>query len=85
MFITGPAVIKQVTGEDVTPEELGGAESHAHYSGVIHFTADGGPAAIELCKKCGFVQRAKLQLGPIELLKFSLPIRAQVKVGRNHR
>ncbi len=51
MFITGPAVIKQVTGEDVTPEELGGAESHAHYSGVIHFTADGGPAAIELCKK----------------------------------
>lgn len=51
MFITGPAVIKQVTGEDVTSEELGGAESHAHYSGVIHFTADGGKAAIELCKK----------------------------------
>jgi len=40
MFITGPEVIKTVTGEDVTMEELGGAQSHATRSGVAHFAAD---------------------------------------------
>lgn len=39
MFITGPAVIKSVTGEEVTSEELGGASAHAAKSGVAHFTA----------------------------------------------
>jgi len=51
MFITGPAVIKQVTGEDVTSEELGGADSHSHYSGVVHFTAKSGPEAMNLCRR----------------------------------
>ncbi|NLM10873.1 MAG: methylmalonyl-CoA carboxyltransferase [Clostridiaceae bacterium] len=37
MFITGPQVIKAVTGEDVTFEELGGAETHNSLSGVAHF------------------------------------------------
>ena len=37
MFITGPQVIKAVTGEDVTFEELGGAEAHNTLSGVAHF------------------------------------------------
>ena len=37
MFITGPEVIKAVTGEDVTFEALGGAESHSTRSGVAHF------------------------------------------------
>lgn len=37
MFITGPQVIKPVTGEDVTLEELGGAETHNTLSGVAHF------------------------------------------------
>ncbi|MGE0026850.1 MAG: acyl-CoA carboxylase subunit beta [Thermoleophilia bacterium] len=40
MFITGPEVIKTVTGEDVSMEALGGAESHATRSGVAHFAAD---------------------------------------------
>ncbi len=40
MFITGPGVIKQVTGEEVTQEDLGGAEAHMQKSGVIHFVAD---------------------------------------------
>ena len=40
MFITGPDVIKAVTGEDVTHEELGGADSHASKSGVAHFAVD---------------------------------------------
>jgi len=39
MFITGPDVVKTVTGEDVTLEELGGAMSHASKSGVSHFVA----------------------------------------------
>ncbi|HVM40601.1 MAG TPA: acyl-CoA carboxylase subunit beta [Acidimicrobiia bacterium] len=40
MFITGPDVVKTVTGEDVTMEELGGAMSHASKSGVAHFVFD---------------------------------------------
>jgi propionyl-CoA carboxylase beta chain len=39
MFVTGPNVIKMVTNEDVTFEELGGANTHATKSGVSHFTA----------------------------------------------
>jgi acetyl-CoA/propionyl-CoA carboxylase carboxyl transferase subunit len=38
MFITGPDVIETVTGEEVTFDELGGAETHATESGVAHFT-----------------------------------------------
>jgi acetyl-CoA carboxylase carboxyltransferase component len=40
MFITGPDVIKTVTGEDVTFEELGGAQTHASRSGLAPFIAD---------------------------------------------
>ena len=40
MFITGPDVIKTVTGEDVSQEDLGGAMTHASKSGVNHFVAD---------------------------------------------
>ena len=39
MFITGPQVIKAVTGEEVTPEKLGGAATHNDTSGVAHFRA----------------------------------------------
>ena len=39
MFITGPEVVKTVTGEEVTFEELGGADTHASKSGVAHFAA----------------------------------------------
>jgi len=51
MHITGPAVIKQVTGEEVTSEELGGALTHATKSGVCHFVCDSDAQAIELIKK----------------------------------
>ncbi len=40
MFITGPEVIKGVTGEDVSQEALGGADTHNRVSGVAHFAAD---------------------------------------------
>ena len=47
MFITGPDVIKAVTGEDVTMEELGGASTHASKSGVTHFVYPTGNEALE--------------------------------------
>jgi len=40
IFITGPAVIKEVTGEEVSFEELGGAAAHSAVSGVVHLTAE---------------------------------------------
>jgi propionyl-CoA carboxylase beta chain len=40
MFITGPDVVKTVTGEDVSMEELGGADAHAAKSGVAHLVCD---------------------------------------------
>jgi propionyl-CoA carboxylase beta chain len=41
MFVTGPNVVKTVTHEEVTAEELGGAMTHASKSGVAHFACDG--------------------------------------------
>ena len=46
MFVTGPNVVKTVTHEDVTMEELGGADTHAGTSGVAHFVYDSEPATI---------------------------------------
>jgi methylmalonyl-CoA carboxyltransferase 12S subunit len=51
MFITGPQVIKSVTGESVTPEQLGGPEAHMTNSGVIHFIAEDDTHAVALCQK----------------------------------
>src|SRR6188472_3835095 len=47
MFITGPDVVKTVTGEDVTLEELGGAMSHASKSGVATFVGDDEESVLE--------------------------------------
>jgi propionyl-CoA carboxylase beta chain len=47
MFITGPEVIKTVTGEDVSMEDLGGAQSHATRSGVCHFAAESEEACLD--------------------------------------
>src|SRR5271166_1567687 len=51
MFITGPQVIKQVTGEQITAEALGGADAHMQHSGVIHFVADNDQDALYLCRR----------------------------------
>ncbi len=50
MFITGPEVVRTVTGEEVTFEELGGAATHATRSGVAHFTAPDERALISDCR-----------------------------------
>jgi propionyl-CoA carboxylase beta chain len=47
LFITGPDVIKAVTGEDVTFDTLGGAHPHSSISGVTHFVAADGAQALE--------------------------------------
>jgi methylmalonyl-CoA carboxyltransferase large subunit len=51
MFITGPQVIKQVTGETVTAEQLGGPDAHMTHSGVIHFVAEDDSHAVQIAKK----------------------------------
>ncbi|HLR35473.1 MAG TPA: carboxyl transferase domain-containing protein, partial [Tissierellales bacterium] len=51
MFITGPQVIKTVTGEDVSQEELGGAKTHNGTSGVAHFMDQNEEEAIERIKE----------------------------------
>jgi len=50
MFITGPDVIKTVTGEDIGMEELGGARAHNSKSGVAHFLSPDEEDALELAK-----------------------------------
>lgn len=51
MFVTGPKVVKTVTGEVVTDEQLGGAMVHASKSGVTHFVADDEQEGIALIRK----------------------------------
>ncbi|MBZ5724396.1 MAG: acyl-CoA carboxylase subunit beta [Acidobacteriia bacterium] len=51
MFITGPAVIKQVTNEVITAEQLGGARAQMNNSGVVHFVAENDVEAIKICKR----------------------------------
>ena len=51
MFITGPDVIKQVTGEEVTQDALGGADAHQGISGVIDFVADDDAQALLIAQK----------------------------------
>ena len=50
MFITGPDVVKTVTGEDVTLEELGGARTHNTKSGVAHYLAEDEADALDYVK-----------------------------------
>jgi acetyl-CoA carboxylase carboxyltransferase component len=51
MFVTGPKVVKTVTGEVVTDEQLGGASVHGSKSGVTHFVADDEEEGILLIRK----------------------------------
>ena len=51
LFITGPQVIKSVTGRDVTMEEVGGAVMHATVSGNVHFVAEDDHHAVDIAKQ----------------------------------
>jgi len=65
MFITGPDVIKTVTGEEVGFEELGGAMSHNTKSGVAHFASEDEDACLEDCRYLiSFLPQNNLQTAP---------------------
>jgi methylmalonyl-CoA carboxyltransferase large subunit len=51
IFITGPTVIKQVTGEIVSAQELGGVRAQMNKSGVVHFIAENDVEAAQICKR----------------------------------
>lgn len=51
MFITGPSVVKQVTGEVVTADQLGGPGAQMSQSGVVHFVAEDDEHATQICRK----------------------------------
>jgi propionyl-CoA carboxylase beta chain len=66
MFITGPNVIRTVTGEDVTMEQLGGAMTHAATSGVAHFAADDEQSCLEDIKVLlSYLPANNLELPPL--------------------
>ena len=65
MFLTGPQVVKTVTGEDVTQEALGGAEIHATKSGVTHFAAESDEDAINIIRKLfSYIPQNNLENAP---------------------
>ncbi|MFQ3343834.1 MAG: acyl-CoA carboxylase subunit beta [Candidatus Poseidoniales archaeon] len=65
MFITGPEVIKTVTNEEVSFEDLGGANTHASKSGVTHFIAEDDKEALEITKELiGFMPSNNLEKPP---------------------
>lgn len=66
MFLTGPAVVKTVTGEDVSQEDLGGASVHASKSGVTHFTAETGEEGLAIIRKLlSFIPQNNLEEAPL--------------------
>ena len=66
MFLTGPKVVKTVTGEDVTQEALGGASVHASKSGVAHFAAEDGEDAIKIIRKLfSYIPQNNLEEAPL--------------------
>jgi propionyl-CoA carboxylase beta chain len=66
MFLTGPKVVKSVTHEDVTVEELGGADMHASRSGVSDYPAESGEDAILYIKKLmSFLPQNNLETTPL--------------------
>ncbi len=68
MFLTGPKVVKTVTGEDVTQEQLGGASIHSSKSGVAHFIADTEQEGIGIIRKLvSYLPQNNLEDAPLEV------------------
>ena len=65
MFLTGPKVVKTVTGEDVTQEQLGGASVHASKSGVAHFAVENEEEGIRLIRHLlSFIPQNNMEEAP---------------------
>ncbi len=70
MFVTGPRVVKTVTGEVVSIDELGGAKVHAEKSGVAHFIADDEKEGLLLIRKMlSYMPQNNLEDPPVEPCK----------------
>lgn len=81
MFITGPEVIKTVTKEDVTKEDLGGALAHAEKSGVCHLIGEDDRATLELCRELlSFIPQNNLETVP-RIETEDLPLRESEKLN----
>ena len=66
MFLTGPKVVKTVTGEDVTQEQLGGASVHTAKSGVSHFAVDTEEECMTLIRQLiGYMPQNNLEDAPL--------------------
>lgn len=66
MFLTGPAVVKSVTGEEVSQEDLGGASVHSSKSGVAHFAAENEQEGIATIKKLlSFIPQNNMETAPV--------------------
>lgn len=66
MFITGPKVVKSVTGEDISTEDLGGADVHAGKSGVSHFKVEDEQEGLMLIRKLlSYLPQNNLEEAPI--------------------
>ena len=66
MFVTGPDVVKTVTHEDVTHEQLGGAIVHNEKSGVAHFAADNEEQSVALIRRLmGFIPQNNMEEAPV--------------------
>lgn len=67
MFVTGPKVVKSVTGEDITTENLGGADVHTRKSGVSHFRVADEQAGIQTIRELiSYLPQNNLEEAPIE-------------------
>src|SRR5436190_9310438 len=81
MFITGPDVIKTVTHEDVTKEELGGALTHNRISGVAHFAADSDEHALRMVRELlSFIPSNNLEDAP-RVTPTDSPERSELKLN----
>ncbi|HLO66228.1 MAG TPA: acyl-CoA carboxylase subunit beta [Holophaga sp.] len=75
MFVTGPEVIKAVTHEDVTKEELGGASAHGYKSGVAHFVVPSDLAAMAHTRELlSFLPSNNLQEAPRRAPLMEMPL-----------
>ncbi|HEY1730205.1 MAG TPA: carboxyl transferase domain-containing protein [Terriglobales bacterium] len=80
MFITGPQVIKQVTGESVTAEALGGPGAQMNMSGVVHLVAKDDEEAVYLCRRLlSFMPSNNLEDPP--RLAYQLPVEDDVEMN----
>lgn len=67
MFLTGPKVVKTVTGEDVTQEQLGGARVHSTKSGVAHFSVENEDKGLSLIRNLlSFIPQNNLEETPLK-------------------